>query len=128
MISTLKLFAEFLKDKRYRTLSISTLVMLFGGTVFYHLVEGWKWLDSLYFSVITLSTVGYGDFSPVTNVGKVFTMVYLITGIGLLFGFINAFYQHRVDRHKKIKERLDGIKENRKKERKEPSRRASSVK
>lgn len=32
------------------------------ATVFYHVQEGWRWIDTLYFSVITISTVGYGDF------------------------------------------------------------------
>ena len=54
------------------------------GTIFYHWVEGWRWLDSLYFCVITLATVGYGDLTPKTDLGKVFTMIYIFIGIGLL--------------------------------------------
>ena len=40
------------------------------GTLFYHAVEGWRFLDALYFSVATLTTVGYGDFTPQTDAGK----------------------------------------------------------
>lgn len=53
------------------------------ATVFYHWVEGWAWLDALYFSVITISTVGYGDFSPQTTPGKLFTIAYILCGLGL---------------------------------------------
>jgi hypothetical protein len=53
-----------------------------------HLVLGWSVLDALYFSVITLTTVGYGDFSPQTPAGKKFTMIYVLIGLGLISGFV----------------------------------------
>lgn len=53
------------------------------ATVFYRLVEGWSLLDSLYFSVVTIATVGYGDLAPRTALGKIFTIGYIFTGIGL---------------------------------------------
>jgi len=53
------------------------------------LVEGWSLLDAFYFSVMTLTTVGYGDFSPSTTAGKLFTIVYIFVGIGIILGFLN---------------------------------------
>lgn len=53
------------------------------ATVFYRWAEKWPWLDALYFSVITISTVGYGDFSPKTTAGKLFTIGYILCGLGL---------------------------------------------
>ncbi len=106
-----KLIFQFLRDKTYRTLSISVLIILINGTVFYHFIEHLKWLDALYFSVITLTTVGYGDFSPQTNLGKIFTMAYIITGIGIIFGFIDAFYKHRMEQVEKAKEKRNKQKE-----------------
>ncbi len=64
--------------------------MLAAGTVFYRSVEGWAWLDALYFSVITLTTVGYGDFAPVTPAGRAFTIGYVLVGIGAFTAFITA--------------------------------------
>lgn len=56
------------------------------GTLFYHHVEGWRYLDALYFSVMTLTTVGFGDFVPQTDAGKLFTAVYVFLGVGIIFG------------------------------------------
>lgn len=72
-----------LTDKSVQgVLAISTAIILW-ASVFYHYVEGWPWLDSLYFSVVTISTIGYGDYSPVTAIGKVFTIFYIIIGFGV---------------------------------------------
>ena len=72
------------KDPAFQFLALIASGVLGIGTVFYRFVEGWSWLDSLYFCVITLATVGYGDFSPQTALGKIFTMGYIFIGIGLL--------------------------------------------
>ncbi|NOQ73885.1 MAG: two pore domain potassium channel family protein [Crocinitomix sp.] len=89
---------SFLGDQKNRRLIIGTLAVLLTGSIVYHFLEGWGWIDSIYFSVITLTTVGYGDLSPQTDLGKIFTIFYVITGIGILFTFINTFFQHRVDK------------------------------
>ncbi len=86
---------SFFRSKRYRGLILATLTTVAIGTVTFHFVEGWRWLDSAYFSVITLTTVGYGDFSPQTDIGKLFTIGYVLTGIGLVFAFIDAYNDHR---------------------------------
>jgi hypothetical protein len=72
------------RDPAFQVLMLTTLLVLAAGTIFYHFVEGWRWLDSLYFCVMTLATVGYGDFAPKTDLGKIFTMLYVFIGIGLL--------------------------------------------
>jgi voltage-gated potassium channel len=58
------------------------------GTVFYSHVEGWSYFDALYFSVMTLTTVGYGDFTPSSDLSKAFTMIYVFVGIGIVFGSV----------------------------------------
>jgi hypothetical protein len=71
------------RDPEFRALVLVAVAFLLSGTLFYHQVEGWRWLDSLYYCLITLATVGYGDFTPKTDLGKIFTMFYLVLGIGL---------------------------------------------
>jgi voltage-gated potassium channel Kch len=90
----IKTIIAFLKDKDYREILISTSVVITIGTVFYHFQEGWGWLDSLYFSVITLTTIGYGDFSPATDLGKIFTIFYIVIGLGMILSFIHIIYNH----------------------------------
>jgi voltage-gated potassium channel len=72
------------QDPAFKLLVIVASVALAFGTYFFHVIEGWTILDSLYFCVITLATVGYGDFTPKTTGGKIFDMFYVFIGIGLL--------------------------------------------
>jgi hypothetical protein len=58
------------------------------GTIFYHLVEGWGLVDSLYFCVMTVATVGFGDFAPTNTLSKIFTIVFTFLGIGLFASFV----------------------------------------
>ncbi|MEB8388327.1 potassium channel family protein [Rhodobacteraceae bacterium KMM 6894] len=84
---------------------ISVLAGIIGiGTVFFRWAEGWSWLDSYFFTVVTLSTVGYGNFVPVTVSGKIGTTVFIFLGLGVFALFIQqigvAAVQHR-ERHKR---------------------------
>lgn len=67
------------------------------GTVFYRFVEDLSWIDSLYFCVITLATVGYGDISPTTTAGKVFTMAYIVVGIGVFVALVSTIAHHLIE-------------------------------
>lgn len=59
------------------------LLLLLFGTLFIHDYEWISYFNSFYFSVITLSGIGYGDIVPVTMVGKIVAMVYGIIWIPL---------------------------------------------
>ncbi len=67
-----------------RGLVLASLSAIGVGTVFYRYVEDLSWTDSWYFTVVTLTTVGYGDISPQTGFGKMFTSFYLLLGVGLI--------------------------------------------
>lgn len=99
-----KTIISFLKNDEYRDLLYTTSIILLIGTVAYHFLEGWSVVDSLYFSVVTLTTIGFGDFAPKTDAGKLFTIVYIIMGIGVILHFINTLKNHYTDsriKHKK---------------------------
>jgi voltage-gated potassium channel len=77
-------------DPRFRSLVFLVLFLLLVGTVFYSLEEGWSVVDAFYFSVTTLTTVGLGDLAPETTIGKLFTVVYIFAGLGIIVGFIDT--------------------------------------
>ena len=60
-------------------------------------LEGWSLLDALYFSVVTLATVGFGDLHPTTNEAKLFTIAYIIFGVGIIAGFVSTVAKHRTE-------------------------------
>lgn len=71
------------------------------GTVYYHVAEGWSYIDSLYFCVFSLTTVGYGDPAPTTAATRLFTVFYLLIGTGVVvasLGVIGSRYLERRDR------------------------------
>ncbi len=84
-----KTFREVWAEPAGRVLIVGAMAIVATGTVFYSVVEGWRVLDSLYFTVITLTTIGYGDFSPTTDVSKIFTMFFVIAGVSFILGLLN---------------------------------------
>ncbi len=87
-VSLARLLRALLQQPESRALLTMALAVIAIGTLFYHNVEGWRWLDAVYFCVVTLVTIGYGDFTPKTDAGKIFTLVYIVIGLGILSGFI----------------------------------------
>ncbi|MFV0294080.1 MAG: potassium channel family protein [Paracoccus sp. (in: a-proteobacteria)] len=75
---------------RVRVLLALTAMLIAMAAVFYQWAEGWGWVDSVYFSVITISTVGYGDLAPQTVPGKIFTSIYVLCGLGLFVATATA--------------------------------------
>ena len=61
------------------------LLLLLGGTIGYQLVEGWDWFDSLYMTVISITTVGFQEVHPLTPRGRAFTMVLTVGGVFTAF-------------------------------------------
>ncbi len=103
---------ETVRDHEFRTLGLLMAFMLILGTVFYTNVEQLRPIDAFYFSAITITTVGYGDITPHTDIGKLFTIGYLFTGIGVLLSFVNVIAHHALkDRISvKLDHRFNGIK------------------
>jgi len=82
----------------YRILLGILLLTIVAGTVIFHLVEHFSWLDAYYFSVITLATVGYGDLVPHTSLGKVLTTLYIFIGVGVFTTFISYALRRRAQK------------------------------
>ena len=67
------------------------------GTVGYMLIENWSMLDSLYMTVITLSTIGYGEVHAVSQTGRIFTLVLIFLGVGFFLYVIGNVVQFLVE-------------------------------
>jgi len=61
------------------------VVLLVGGTLGYRIVGGWDWLDALYMTVITITTVGFHEVRPLGPSGRIFTMVLALGGVFTAF-------------------------------------------
>ena len=81
---TRTLFLDLFFDRRSRPVFIYATVVILIGTGLYHWLEGWSWVDSFYFVIITLTTIGYGDLTPTTSLTKLITVFYGLNGIILL--------------------------------------------
>jgi voltage-gated potassium channel Kch len=90
---------DVVSDKESRSVFIWAASALLIGTITYHYLEGWSLLDALYFSVITLATVGYGDLTPTTPVAKIFTIVYVINGLSILLALFDRIRVVRMKRN-----------------------------
>jgi voltage-gated potassium channel len=84
-------------DMEFRFLLLLFAGQIAVGTVTFSLVEGWSLFNSLYFCVVSLTTVGYGDVTPESAAGKLITMVYLLLGVGLVVTFVSKVAALRVD-------------------------------
>jgi len=88
-------FLDVLFDPRTRPIFIYIVIILMVGAVLYHWLEGWDWVDSFYFVVITLTTIGYGDFSPTTPLTKIITIFYGVNGVIILLMFYDVIRRLR---------------------------------
>ena len=103
-LSLASVFSRFYKvmrtgwdDHEFRGLSVVLGSWVTLGTLIYSLREGWSIVDSLYFSVMTLTTIGYGDFAPTSSGMRLYTVVYSIMGIGLFVAFNARLAQFAIE-------------------------------
>jgi voltage-gated potassium channel len=72
---------ENYRKKVIQVLSLVVLIIVL-GTLGYRMIEGWNFLDSLYMTVITVTTVGYGEVHRLSPKGTVFTILLIVGGVG----------------------------------------------
>ena len=102
-------------NKKFLVIIYFMFLLLFGSIGFYILGgEEWSWIDSIYMTVITLSTVGYGEVHPLTDAAKVLSILIIIfgvTGIGVLIRtFREEFIQIDQYRKNKIMKNISNLK------------------
>lgn len=78
---------------RIRIVLLAVLAAIAVGTVAFHLLEGWSILDSLYVTVQTVTTVGFGDVTPRTTLGRVFATAFMMVGVGVVLYALTSTVQ-----------------------------------
>ena len=102
------LFRAQLRQLRRSGLGIITipvLILVVIGTTVYSTLEGWSLLDALYATVITMTTVGYGDLSPQTPGGRLFAIFFTLAAIGLASYAVSALAAYVIERQLEKHER-----------------------
>jgi len=92
----------FSKLRAHAAVAVTTVTgLLLVGTLVFHYLEDWTLLESFYFTVATLTTVGYGDLVPTSDISRVFTAFYILAGVALgvaALGLIGASYVEIIER------------------------------
>ena len=87
-----------MNNTRHLTVSIIlSLIILITGTAGYMIIEDWGFLDALYMTVITISTVGYREVNQVGSIGRLFTIFVVFTGVGFSLYVAGAVVQFMVE-------------------------------
>lgn len=97
------------EDQEFRALLFLLTMLLIGATYFYWHVEDWSVIDSLYFSVMTMSTIGYGDLVPTTTFSKLFTIMFAILSIGVFVAVASKLVTIVLNRDKNIRQKRKQI-------------------
>ncbi len=77
---------------------IFVLLVLSSGATIFHFVEWRRYFDALYFVVVTMTTIGYGDLVPQTELGRAFTMLYAIVGVPTFLAIAASVLEARFGR------------------------------
>ena len=83
------ILAAFRSPRVQALLLVAALIAAAAALVF-HILEGWSYLDAFYFTVVSMATVGYGDLAPKTSGGRLFTIAFLVVGIGVFVLLVSA--------------------------------------
>ena len=88
------------------------------GIIGYLVIERWPPLDAFYMTVITISTVGFGEVYPLSNAGKIFSAILIVAGVGVVFHAFTTFIQYYVKGHitnlfgrRRMKEQIAKVKD-----------------
>jgi voltage-gated potassium channel len=73
------------------------LLVVLVGTLGYRFIEGWSFLDSLYMTVTTITTVGYSEVHPLSTAGRIFGIFLILCGVGTAFYILTSLVQYTLE-------------------------------
>ncbi len=81
-----------------RGLILGFIGIITAGTIFYAIFEDWSVISALYFTVVMLTTVGFGDFHPTTDFTRIVTVFFIVVGVAFILGFLNFIMSRTMQR------------------------------
>lgn len=107
---------RFFKSRLYRAIILILLIILL-GVLGYMIISGYGFVDALYMTVITITTVGFGEVHPFTNADKLFSVFLILTSISVVGYTVSSFSEYLVTgqlfqhfKHKKVEKKIAGLK------------------
>lgn len=82
--AAIRSLAHLMRHPRLQAFILAVAILVLVGVAFYSLVEGWSVIDSFYFTVVALSTIGFGDLVPSSEASRLFTALYALVGVGII--------------------------------------------
>ncbi|MCB9060829.1 MAG: NAD-binding protein [Halobacteriovoraceae bacterium] len=106
-------------DRNQQRYSIILILLLFSltgvGTLGYMYIEGWNLNDSFYMTIITLTTTGFSEVNNLSSVGRLFTVILLLVGMGVVAysvtGLMSIFFSMDLSqsRRKKMQKKINQL-------------------
>ncbi len=87
---------------RLKVCGLSLLAILTAGMTGYRLIEGWPLMDCFYMTIITITTVGFGELHPLSDGGRLFTVLLIIIGVGTVAIAISIMFETLVQRQMRL--------------------------
>lgn len=88
---------KVIRNQKLLTLGLLLVAILVGGTAGYMVISGVSLLDALYMTIISITTVGYREIIPLTPSGKIFTIVVIVLGLGIVFYFLQTIVEDTLE-------------------------------
>ncbi len=107
-----------LVDSKLKLAIVLIILVFVSGLVGFRFLYDYTWVDALYMTIITISTVGYGEVQPMDPYGKIFTSIFIISGL-FIFGFgLSTITEHILNKNNignlkrnKMRKRIDSLKD-----------------
>lgn len=105
-----------IQDIKLTTCLMLLVLVLSAGTLGYRYLENWRWIDCLYMTVITISTVGFKEVQELSDAGRIYTIILIFTGVGTLGVTLSIlfenFFQHQfqlIKEKRSMQKKIDSL-------------------